>query len=559
VRRTSLHVLVVLGVLIGLLATETVAWGAPAAAQEATREARPEATGSTVAYELPVPGALLRPFEEPSHAYAPGHRGVDLVVRPGDAVHAAAGGEVVFAGHVAGERWVTLQHPDGIRTSYGALATTRVTTGTQVGRGEVIGTATGSHGTDVLRPDAGLHWSARRGATYLDPLTLLDAPLPRPTLVGNGGWVATDHLVTPYEPYAGGSRFGVLATPSPTADRPGYALAPNHHHLVQVPGYGSEGPEEVFDASRAGYGPQDTSVLSYAGCVPTSTGCEPRPYGGQDTDITLDEAALLLDAHLRGLQRAQPHRPVDLVGHSMGGDVALHYLLHHHDPTDLGLPPVRHLFAVGTPFGGSGTGSIARAIGDDAVLGHLVEGVRVVGGAIGIPGAGNVSVASDPVARYGAPVWASRPKRDLDRLGELGVGFVEVAGSRDLVVGRTDAGVAGDAYVLPGGHSSVLTTEAFVETLHRGLSRRELAPVDPRVGWGADAVSDAGRTVATIIDVWPVRSVTRALGAGDAAGVLWETATELIGGPSRRRGDAAGADALPLAPDLPRTPDERRS
>lgn len=510
-----------------------------------------------VRYERPVPGAVLEAFVEPEHAYAPGHRGVDLVVAAGDPVHAAAGGEVTFAGRTAAGPWVSVRHADGIVTSYGALEDIHVAAGNAVTRGQILGTASGSHAPDVLRPEPGLHWSARRGEAYLDPLTLLEAPLPRPTLVGEGGWAGTHPVVDPYEAYPGGARWWIMATPTPTAERPGYARPPNHHHLLQVPGYGTAGPRPVLDPAYLGYGPEDSSNFSYRGCEPVATGCEPRPYGGQDTDVTIDEAAELLDAQLRALQRAQPHRPVDLLGHSMGGDVIAHYLSYVYDPSDPQLPPIGNMAAIATPHGGTGSGSVVRAIGEDPILGNLAELARIGLHEAGLDAAGRVSFGSAPLARFGAAVWDPRPARDLERLEELGVGVLEIAGSRDLVVGRTDAGAVGEALVLPGGHHSVTAGEATYATVHGFLAGEPLPEVGSRVGWGSDAVSDAGRTVATILDVWPVRSVTRALEADDAAGVLWEVGKRLVGGPASRPDDAA--EPTPMAPDAPLTPLERLS
>ncbi len=485
-----------------------------------------------VDYDLPVPGQVLRPFVPQEHEYGPGHRGVDLAVRPREAVRAAAGGEVSFAGRVAGARWVTLTHADGIRTSYGALADLAVTEGTEVVRGTVIGYASGQHGSDPLRPEPGLHWSARRGDRYLDPLTLVDAAPPRPTLVGEGGWRGTHPVVDPYTPYPGGSRAGLFAVPSPRADRPGYARPPNHHRLLQVPGYGTEGPSGVLDASYLGYDPEDVSYLSYRGCEPTADGCVPRPYGGQDTDLTIDEAVRLLDEQLRALQRAEPHRPVDLIGHSMGGDVIVTYLTYHYDQWDPDLPPVTNYVTVATPHGGAGTATVPRAIGDDPLFGRAAELLR--GGLASlIPGLDRLSLFSEPVDRYGARIDAGRPARDPDRLAAKGITGLEIAGSRDMLVGRIDAGSAGDAYVLPGGHSSVLTTEAFHESVYRFLDGRDLAPIASRVGVGSDLASDAGRTLGTIIDLGSALNVARGVRAGDTAAVAYEGIKQLVGAGQR--------------------------
>lgn len=543
-RRPIAPVLVLTSVLLLL-----TGWVGPPGAQAQAQAEAP------VRYELPVEGGVLRPFEAPGHEYGPGHRGVDLVARPGTAVRAAAGGEVTFAGLVAGERWVSVRHADGVVTSYGAVSSLAVRTGQVVDRGQVLGTATGTHGDELLRPEAGLHWGARRGGVYIDPLELLDAPLPRPTLVEEGGWWASHRGVEGYADYAGGSRFGLLATPSPVADRPGFLRAPSDARLLLIPGYGTAGPEPFLDGTHLGYAPEDVTVFSYGGCEPTERGCRPLPYGGQDTDLSIEQAADLLDAQLRAMQRARPHRPVDLLGHSMGGDVAVHWATTRYDPNDLGLPPVRAIATIATPHGGSGTASIPRAIGDDAIVGRVAELGREGLARSGWGTADRMSFASQPLDRYGAPIWSARPERDPEALERKGVRVGMIAGSRDLVVGRTDAGFAGDALVLPGGHSSVLETEAVRQALHAFYADRDFdVDIGFRVGVGSDIVSDVGRTLGTVLDVWPARSVVRAIEAGNVVPrVVYEYAKSVVGGPTSPNAEPDPSE-LPMAPDAPLDP-----
>src|SRR5690349_10872371 len=73
---------------------------------------------AAVTYVAPAPLRVLRPFEAPPTPFGPGHRGVDLATRAGEAVHAAGAGVVIFAGAVAGRGVVVLQHPDGVSTEY---------------------------------------------------------------------------------------------------------------------------------------------------------------------------------------------------------------------------------------------------------------------------------------------------------------------------------------------------------------------------------------------------------------------------------------------------------
>jgi murein DD-endopeptidase MepM/ murein hydrolase activator NlpD len=124
---------------------------------------------------------VLRRFVVGPQPGSPGHRGVDLAGRPGQAVLSAGAGTVSFAGTVAGRGVVAVTHAGGIRTTYEPV-TALVTAGEVVAAGARLGAlATANH-----CPTACLHWGALRGETYLDPLTLLRPVVP-PILLPMGG------------------------------------------------------------------------------------------------------------------------------------------------------------------------------------------------------------------------------------------------------------------------------------------------------------------------------------------------------------------------------------
>ena len=96
--------------------------------------------------------------------------GVDMQLEVGDTVRAADDGVVAFVGMVAGTPVVSIDHADGIRTTYQPVHA-RVAQGERVHAGQEIGT---------LAPPTdgwpGLHWGAKRGKDYLNPLSLLAEP-----------------------------------------------------------------------------------------------------------------------------------------------------------------------------------------------------------------------------------------------------------------------------------------------------------------------------------------------------------------------------------------------
>ncbi|HEX3792713.1 MAG TPA: M23 family metallopeptidase [Pseudonocardiaceae bacterium] len=81
---------------------------------------------------------MLRPFQRPSTPYGPGHRGVDLGGTVGEAVTAAGDGLVLYAGPLADRSLVSVEHLDGLRTTYEPI-TPAVHVGDRVRRGQVIG------------------------------------------------------------------------------------------------------------------------------------------------------------------------------------------------------------------------------------------------------------------------------------------------------------------------------------------------------------------------------------------------------------------------------------
>ncbi len=143
-------------------------------------------------YRWPVRGPVIRGFEPPPDPYSAGHRGIDIAVPFGTDVHAAQSGVVAFAGWVAGSLFISIDHPDGVRTTYSWLSAVAVRRGDPVTVGQVVG-STGHGHPDVATPH--LHFGARVGSTYIDPMLLLE----------RGSVVGLIHLA-PLDGSGGGAR-----------------------------------------------------------------------------------------------------------------------------------------------------------------------------------------------------------------------------------------------------------------------------------------------------------------------------------------------------------------
>ena len=109
----------------------------------------------------PVDAPVRDPYRPPATPYGPGNRGIEYATEPGTAVRASARGVVAFAGLIAHERYVSIDHAGGIRTTYSYLATIALDAGARVEQGEIVGTA-GDR----------LHFGARRLGVYIDPASL---------------------------------------------------------------------------------------------------------------------------------------------------------------------------------------------------------------------------------------------------------------------------------------------------------------------------------------------------------------------------------------------------
>jgi murein DD-endopeptidase MepM/ murein hydrolase activator NlpD len=146
--------------------------GAASPAQSLASTAIPASAPTPArAYAWPVSQVrVTRRFDPPPQPWLPGHRGVDLAGYPGEPVSAAAAGRVSFAGTVAGRGVVSVVHPDGVKTTYEPV-TPAVARGTAISGGATIGTLQSGH--EGCPVDACLHWGAKRGETYIDPLSLL--------------------------------------------------------------------------------------------------------------------------------------------------------------------------------------------------------------------------------------------------------------------------------------------------------------------------------------------------------------------------------------------------
>jgi murein DD-endopeptidase MepM/ murein hydrolase activator NlpD len=164
------------GLLIVLLVVALPGARAPAAAHPGPA-AQPGATAALAiaetgfSFPLPAPVTVLTAFDPPDRPWGSGHRGVDLAGAVGAQIRASAAGAVIYAGNLAGRGVVSVQHANGLRTTYEPVDA-EVSAGEHVAPGQVLGRLAAGH--PACAPAVCLHWGARTGPdAYLDPMLLV--------------------------------------------------------------------------------------------------------------------------------------------------------------------------------------------------------------------------------------------------------------------------------------------------------------------------------------------------------------------------------------------------
>lgn len=147
----------------------------------------PYAGAEEITWRAPIGGQLtvVQAFEKPAAKWSAGHRGVDLALEPQGSVLAPAKGTVVFSGTVVDRQVITIEHPDGRKSSFEPV-TAPLPVGSQVSAGDTI--AYLAPQVQHRAGDSCLHWGVREpaqgnpkangGMDYINPLLLLGLEKP---------------------------------------------------------------------------------------------------------------------------------------------------------------------------------------------------------------------------------------------------------------------------------------------------------------------------------------------------------------------------------------------
>lgn len=126
--------------------------------------------GAAGDWTWPVAGPVIRAFDPPDSPYGTGHRGIDVAAPVGTTVAAPADGVVSFSGPVGGRLFLTIDHGNGVQSTYSWLSRLLVHKGDRVVRGQPVALTGWGH-ADALVPH--LHLGVKLDGTYVDPMTYL--------------------------------------------------------------------------------------------------------------------------------------------------------------------------------------------------------------------------------------------------------------------------------------------------------------------------------------------------------------------------------------------------
>lgn len=149
-----------------LLALSPVAAGAVPPPAGAARAGPAAAAWS---WPLTPRPAVLRAFDPPAKPWLSGHRGVDLrAAYDGAPITSPASGTVSFVGVVVDRPVITVDHGNGLRSSFEPVESELVP-GAAVAKGDTLGWLRPGHCGTVPC----VHWGVRRGEEYLNPLAFV--------------------------------------------------------------------------------------------------------------------------------------------------------------------------------------------------------------------------------------------------------------------------------------------------------------------------------------------------------------------------------------------------
>jgi hypothetical protein len=383
------------------------------------------ASAAEVLLRPPTSAPVLDPFRPPDGPYGSGNRGIEYDTSPGDPIVAAGPGTVAFAGPVAGQLYITIDHGGGLKSSYSYVEAILVARGDVVEVGEHVGVA-----------GPRFHFGTRIDGVYVDPASLFGVRVINVELVEGDlaelahqfgdlverserlhylelGGAPIDGGILSSALRAGLRSLGVgssglldhidpaalMATLDdfiePLADRDcspaSTRVTPPAERRIALVVDGlnssSEGPGTMstLDLGTHGYEAIDVVRFSYAGGIvpPLNSGwasaLESSPYTSADTFDIVASTVEALGRLLTEIAATQPGVPIDVYGHSLGGLAARLALAE----IDLRVVPIGVAMTFASPHQGTPSAEIIESI-DASHVGVVADGLAGLVGAEGL-------------------------------------------------------------------------------------------------------------------------------------------------------------------------------
>jgi murein DD-endopeptidase MepM/ murein hydrolase activator NlpD len=118
-------------------------------------------------WPVTAPHTIVKPYLAPATPYASGHRGIDIAAAAGASVLAPDDGVVHFSGFVVDRPVLSIDHGDGVISSYEPVET-ELAAGDSVHRGDEVGALQAGHCASAC-----LHVGVRVDGEYVSPLLFL--------------------------------------------------------------------------------------------------------------------------------------------------------------------------------------------------------------------------------------------------------------------------------------------------------------------------------------------------------------------------------------------------
>ena len=243
------------------------------------------------------------------------------------------------------------------------------------------------------------------------------------------------------------------------------------HRVMVVAGIDSSGaawdrPTVGLDVKSLGYYREEAEIryFSYA--------ADGGAYERADTYGDLALAAARLLEQLRAMQREQPGREVDLVGHSQGGVVIDVFLSRYYDSTDPTLPPLGNVVTLSSPHEGAPLATTGATIRGNE-LGRVVLDDLIGDRLPGIPPPDSVAIRQ--LSETSATIEDLFPRglpEHIDFVTIGATGDVVVPATNISVEGATETAVTVESGNPFGAHSAIVTDPGALRAVRSALEGR---------------------------------------------------------------------------------------